>query len=447
VDGRTRLAILREVVQSRWRGRWPRDQLLAHQQRELARLRAHAYQHSPFYQRFHAGLTDRPLSELPLHTKPLMMEHFDELVADRAVRLHEVETQLSSGRGGEPYLEQYWLTRTSGSSGLHGVFVHDRAEMAAFLATFLRASAVSRTKMSPFRRRRQALVIAGLTGGDLTQLTGRRRAGLVSVRLFNRLAPLEQVVAELNAWQPEFIYIMPSFAGELAQEQLAGRLRIAPLGITPSGEVLTDQIRERIRSAWGDIAFDAYGAAECGLLGIECPQHRGLHLVNDRVILEVVDAANQPVPPGQYGAKVLVTVLFRRTQPLIRYELSDLVCLDSTACACGHPTPRIAVQGRIWEVLRLPSQAGGQVEVLPLAIFDVMRHVNADYQVIQEPQGLRVLLSQQRGAMRDEAVAAALRQAIEAVGAIAPPVRVEHVATIPPEPSGKVPLIKSESCG
>jgi hypothetical protein len=49
--------------------------------------------------------------------------------------------------------------------------------------------------------------------------------------------------------------------------------------------------------------------------------------------------------------------------------------------------------------------------------------------------------------MRDEAVAAALRQAIEAAGAIAPPVRVEHVATIPPEPSGKVPLIKSESRG
>ena len=48
-----------------------------------------------------------------------------------------------------------------------------------------------------------------------------------------------------------------------------------------------------------------------------------MHLFEDLVITEVVDADNQPVPPGEYGAKVLVTVLFSRTLPLIRYEMSD----------------------------------------------------------------------------------------------------------------------------
>ena len=48
-----------------------------------------------------------------------------------------------------------------------------------------------------------------------------------------------------------------------------------------------------------------------------------MHLFEDLVITEVVDADNRPVPPGQYGAKVLVTVLFSRTLPLIRYEMSD----------------------------------------------------------------------------------------------------------------------------
>jgi hypothetical protein len=37
----------------------------------------------------------------------------------------------------------------------------------------------------------------------------------------------------------------------------------------------------------------------------------GMHLFEDLVITEVVDPDNQPVPPGEYGAKVLVTVLFR----------------------------------------------------------------------------------------------------------------------------------------
>ena len=42
-----------------------------------------------------------------------------------------------------------------------------------------------------------------------------------------------------------------------------------------------------------------------------------------------------PVPMGTTGARLWVTVLFCRTMPLIRYELSDLVALDGPGCACG----------------------------------------------------------------------------------------------------------------
>jgi hypothetical protein len=54
-----------------------------------------------------------------------------------------------------------------------------------------------------------------------------------------------------------------------------------------------------------------------------------------------------------------------------------------------------------------------------------------------------VLLSHESGLIDDRALALTLRQAIEAAGAIVPEARVEHVATIPPEPSGKALLIKS----
>ena len=51
------------------------QQLHAHRARELRQLREHAYAHSPFYQRFHIGRTDRPLQELPVLTKAMVMEH------------------------------------------------------------------------------------------------------------------------------------------------------------------------------------------------------------------------------------------------------------------------------------------------------------------------------------------------------------------------------------
>lgn len=70
--------------------RWSRSQLLAHQARELERLRAHALARSRFYRRFHQGLARAPLDELPVLTKATLMGCFDEVVTDPALHLGRV---------------------------------------------------------------------------------------------------------------------------------------------------------------------------------------------------------------------------------------------------------------------------------------------------------------------------------------------------------------------
>ena len=65
----------------------------------MHRLREHAYARSPFYGRFHKGLADRPLDELPVLTKEMVMEDFDKLVTDPTVRLEDVEAHLATLRG------------------------------------------------------------------------------------------------------------------------------------------------------------------------------------------------------------------------------------------------------------------------------------------------------------------------------------------------------------
>lgn len=81
------LRMMRELDVLRRRDRWSRPQLEAYQAGALDELRAFTYEHSPFYREFHQGLTDRPLSELPVLTKATLMEHFDDLVTDPAIRL------------------------------------------------------------------------------------------------------------------------------------------------------------------------------------------------------------------------------------------------------------------------------------------------------------------------------------------------------------------------
>src|SRR5262252_6078678 len=118
--------------------RWTRQQLEDYQACALQACREYAYAHSPFYQRFHQGLTDRPLHELPVLTKALLMEHFDELVTDRTIHLEDVRHYLADPDGQERFLNRYRVMATSGSTGQPAVFLANQAERDHLTAGFSR---------------------------------------------------------------------------------------------------------------------------------------------------------------------------------------------------------------------------------------------------------------------------------------------------------------------
>jgi phenylacetate-coenzyme A ligase PaaK-like adenylate-forming protein len=104
------------------------------------RLREHAYARSPFYGRFHRGLAERSLSKLPILTKEMVMEHFDELVTDPTVRLTDVDAHLANlSVGDELFNGRYTVASTSGSTGRRGLFLWDPGEWAAVLASYNRS--------------------------------------------------------------------------------------------------------------------------------------------------------------------------------------------------------------------------------------------------------------------------------------------------------------------
>lgn len=139
MDIRILLKLMQNMGQMRQHERWTRSQLEAYQAASLRHLREFTYARSPFYQRFHKGLTDRPLQELPVLTKAMVMENFDELVTDRTVRLENVRAHMASDREGKRFLNRYWVTATSGSTGHPGVFLFNRDEWATVIATMGRA--------------------------------------------------------------------------------------------------------------------------------------------------------------------------------------------------------------------------------------------------------------------------------------------------------------------
>src|SRR5262249_2162092 len=117
-----------------------------------------------------------------------------------------------------------------------------------------------------------------------------RGAASMNVGLFNTLQlsatqTVPALVAELNRFQPHAPHAYPSAAAMLAEEQIEGRLRISPRIVCTSSELRTEDMTDRIRSAWGVEPFNCMGLTETGIAAVDCPAHEGLHVFEDQCIL------------------------------------------------------------------------------------------------------------------------------------------------------------------
>jgi phenylacetate-CoA ligase len=124
------------------RDHWSREQLLELQQDRLRALLAHAVQRSPYYREaLGVDAAEAPLAELPTLPKPLLMEQFDRVVTDPALRLADLEAFLADAEPGAAYRDGYRVFGTSGSTGIPGVFVYSHEEFAHWIAVGLAAFA------------------------------------------------------------------------------------------------------------------------------------------------------------------------------------------------------------------------------------------------------------------------------------------------------------------
>ena len=440
------LAVLAHRTVLRRRDRWSRPRLLEHQGRALASLRSHTYEGSPFYRRFHAGRYDSPLDELPVLTKEMLMEHFDDIVTDPRVHLADIETYLTSRIGHPTYLHRYVVAGTAGTTGRRVVFLWNFREWIQVITSYNRAFDWAGSTAGLMKRVKTAVVSSTDPSHQSARVGASINSRWVPTIRMDSGDPISGIVARLNKWQPAMLIGYASMLRLLAQEQLAGRLMISPGFIFSASEVLTDSTRIQAHHAWNRKVFNVYGATETSGIAAECTEHHGLHIFEDLVIVEVVDNNNQPVPHGTYGSKVLVTVLFSRTLPLIRYEMSDSVSFaQQQSCPCGRPFVLIeGIQGREQDALRFPGKDGGAVTVQPIVFHHVMDRLQVGgWQIVQGRGGLTVMLA--GGAdVDDGALVADLQERLQTQHIEIPDIRVEKVTAIERTAFGKAPLILSK---
>ncbi|MFN7991477.1 MAG: hypothetical protein U0R44_04945 [Candidatus Micrarchaeia archaeon] len=342
--------LLARMKRNQWKGR---EELRELQGRRLRQLIVHAKRSVPFYRkRFPDIDAVRSVHDLPL----LPMTSKEEVAADPG-------SFISAGAERGVLISN----PTSGSSGIQVPVFISREESRYGIA--LELHQMTECGVGPLDL--QVRIAHYSTPQNLLQRLGLFRRTYLPVQ-----EEEGKLLGELERLRPGALYGYPSLLAGIARRN-AGALRIRR--VFSCGELLTGPAREAIARSFGCTLHDTYGSMETSWIAWECGKG-GMHVHQDSVIVEIVDDHGNPVPEGTSG-NVIVTPLWQRTMPFIRYRIGDRAALGGR-CPCGRGLETIKmIDGRQDDMIRLPSGAIRSARSINI-MDDIKGFVS--YQIVQE---------------------------------------------------------------
>jgi phenylacetate-CoA ligase len=350
---------LEAVARLRYNARLTRPQFEAERLLRFRDLVRHAQQHSPYYasimQKRRIDADNCLPTDFPVLTKRSLMDHFDDIVTDRRITAAGISDFLQYSRDPEEYyLGEFVVLHTSGSSGEVGYFVFSMPDWMRGLAELQR--------VNPPKLLFSRIAFFGATGGHfggVSMTVTARQDNLYDVATFDINDPLAETLAKLNVFQPHVLGGYATGHKILAEAQLAGRLMIQPEALQSGGEPLSVGDQAWLEEVFGCPCINVYAATESMVMGVARTGDPGMTLFDDDLIFEF--AADH----------FLVTNLFNRTLPLIRYRMSDTLHPTNLQSPYGHYPVIEPVVGRN-ELMPAFRNSQGEIDFIsPLVIAEI----------------------------------------------------------------------------
>jgi len=192
---------------------------------------------------------------------------------------------------------------------------------------------------------------------------------------------------QLEKLQPNVLSAPPSMLKILAREAETGNLGIRPKQLVSYAEVLYPDVRAYLERIFHCPVHQIYKCTE-GPLAVSC-RYGSLHINEDLVAVETLNSDGSPTPPGQPCQRLIVTDLHKKSQPIIRYELNDIITISPHQCRCGSAFRVIGqIQGRADDLFWARNRETGEWQyIFPDYISRAIITASGDideFQVIQE---------------------------------------------------------------
>ena len=306
--------------------------------KQLQAIVAFHLEHTPFYNTLCQGIDTKDWSALPVLTKANLQQPLANRLSDKYT------------------LKTVHKHKTSGSSGTPFEFAKDNFAHAMTWVTFMQRYSWFNIDLNTSKQARFygiPLDTNGYYKERLKDWLGNR----FRFSVFDLSdAALNKVLHKFK--RTKFNYINGYTSAIVQFAKFLKRNNIVLKDVCPTltvcivtSEMLFDDDKKLLETQFNIPIVNEYGAAELGLIAFEDQDDNWIVNTN-HLYVEILDNNNQPVPYGQPG-KIVVTDLYNRAHPFIRYELGDLGQL-STKSTLQRPILE-SLTGRTSDFITLPS--------------------------------------------------------------------------------------------
>ena len=329
--------------------KFSKNQLNEYQNKKMVELAGYLYKNTLYYRKMfeNKGLQEKDLSAL------CDIKIFN-IMTKNEIRKHYYEMQNKN-------IRQYWRS-TSGTTGQPFKFQKDSLASGYMDAVMYEAYSWHGVKIGDKQGRIWGTALEPrrrLIQRTVDYILNRKRLSTFNMNS-NNCIKFAHVLSEFKV---EYLYGYVNGIYEFVEiMKRTGQIWNKKLKcIIVTGEVLFNHQRNAIEEYFGAKCVSEYGTTENGVIGFEC-EYQKLHIV-PTVFLEVVDKDE-----NGYG-EILITELFSRSIPFIRYKVGDVGKLIEGKCECGRSMPILELKkGRIDSFIRLPDGSSVYDAILAYAL-------------------------------------------------------------------------------
>ena len=324
-----------------------KTELLEYQRKKMKKQLKFVTSKSDFYKNY----KNKDLKEFPIINKQIMMQNFNQLNTVNIDKNDALNFAIECEKTREftPKLHNITIGLSSGTSNTRGIFLisdKEKNKWAGYiLSKYIPKGIIKKHKIAFFMR----------ANSNLYEAVNSKN---IIFEFFDIYKPMSENIEKLSNFNADILVGQPSVLLEICKYIEEKDLKISPKKVISIAEVLEKKDEEYIKKTLKqNIIHQVYQCTE-GCLATTC-EYGTIHLNEDIVYIEKEYIDEKRFIP-------IITDFSRKSQPIIRYRLNDILIEKKEKCKCGsHFTALKKIEGREDDVFIFKNKEGKNIKIFP----------------------------------------------------------------------------------